>query len=396
MLSKKALAVSPSPTLAIDGKAKEMIRQGLDVIGFGAGEPDFDTPLHIKEAAIKAIHEGHTRYTPASGTIELKEAVCYRIKTDQGLEYSPDQIVISNGAKHSLFNALAALLNPGDEVLIPVPYWVSNPELVKLNDGVPVAVETRRDNCLKATVEDLEKYRTTRTKVLLLNSPTNPTGQVYSAEEMKALADYCCEHNLYVIGDEIYEKLTYDNARHYSIASFNDKIKELTIVINGLSKSYAMTGWRIGYTASTTEIARVMNTIQGQITSGPNSIAQRAAVTALQGSQECVEEMRLAFDQRRRHMCEQVNNIPCLEALVPRGTFYLFIDVSGALGRSYEGQKIENGDDFARHLLESKKVAIVPGSGFGAPNYVRMSFATSMEHIAEGLQRMEAFVNELV
>jgi len=395
MLSKKALGVSPSPTMAIEDKAKTMRSQGIDVIGFGAGEPDFDTPPHIREAAIKAINEGHTRYTPASGTLELKEAICHKLKSDNGLDYNPGQIVVSNGAKHSLFNVLAALLNPGDEVLIPVPYWVSNPELVKLNDGVPVAVETSEKNRLKASVEDLEKHRTAKTKALILNSPCNPSGQVYNEDELKAIADFCIKNNIYVIADEIYEKLIYDDTSHYSIASFNKQIKDLTIVVNGVSKTYAMTGWRIGYTASTTEIAKVMNTIQSQITSGPNSIAQRAAVTALQGSQECVEEMRLAFDKRRKYMCDRINNIPNLEALVPKGTFYLFINLSGALGKSFQGQNIENGDDFARQLLESKKVAIVPGSGFGAPNYVRMAFATSMEHIVEGLERMETFVDEL-
>lgn len=395
MLSKKALGVSPSPTMAIEDKAKTMRSQGIDVIGFGAGEPDFDTPPHIREAAIKAINEGHTRYTPASGTLELKEAICQKLKSGNGLDYNPGQIVVSNGAKHSLFNVLAALLNPGDEVLIPVPYWVSNPELVKLNDGVPVAVETSEKNRLKASVEDLEKHRTAKTKALILNSPCNPSGQVYNEDELKAIADFCIKNNIYVIADEIYEKLIYDDTSHYSIASFNKQIKDLTIGVNGVSKTYAMTGWRIGYTASTTEIAKVMNTIQSQITSGPNSIAQRAAVTALQGSQECVEEMRLAFDKRRKYMCDRINNIPNLEALVPKGTFYLFINLSGALGKSFQGQNIENGDDFARQLLESKKVAIVPGSGFGAPNYVRMAFATSMEHIVEGLERMETFVDEL-
>jgi len=395
MLSKKALGVSPSPTMIIDDKAKDMLRQGINVIGFGGGEPDFDTPVHIREAAIKAINEGHTRYTPASGTLELKKAICYRLKKDQGLDYSPAQIVVSNGAKHSLFNVLGTLLNPGDEVLIPVPYWVSYPELVKLNDGVPVAVETGVENNLKATVQDLEKYRTAKTKALLLNSPTNPTGQVYSEKELQALADFCCEHNIYVIADEVYEKLVYDEARHYSIASFNDKIKDLTIIVNGASKSYAMTGWRIGYTASTVEIAGVMSAIQSQNASNPNSIAQKAVETALLGSQECVEEMRLAFDERRRYMYDRINNLPCLQALKPEGTFYMFVDLSGAVGKSFQGNLIENGDDFARLLLENRNVAVVPGRGFGSPDYARLAFATSINYIVEGLDRLEAFINEL-
>jgi len=395
MLSNKAMGVSPSPTMAIDNKAKEMKSQGSDVIGFGAGEPDFDTPSHIREAAIKAINEGHTRYTPAAGTLELKEAICRKLKRDNGLEYSPAQVVVSNGAKHSLFNALAALLNPGDEVLIPVPYWVSNPELVKLNDGIPVAMETSKESGFKASVEDLEKYRTGRTKALMLNSPCNPSGQVYSKGELKALADYCVEHNIYVIADEIYEKLIYDDTGHHSIAAFNEQIKELTIVVNGASKSYAMTGWRIGYTASSPEIAKIMASVQSHTASNPNSIAQKAAVAALDGSQECVEEMHLAFDERRKYMYDRIKNIPGLNCLEPRGAFYLFVNLEETEGKTFRGEKIGSSDDFARLLLESSQVAIVPGTGFGLSNYARLSFATSMDNIVEGLNRIETFVKEL-
>ncbi len=395
MLSKKALGISPSPTMAIDNKAKEMKSQGIDVIGFGAGEPDFNTPFHIREAAIKAINEGHTRYTPAAGTLELKEAICRKLKADNGLEYGPAQVVVSNGAKHSLFNVLAALLNPGDEVLIPVPYWVSNPELVKLNDGIPVAVGTKRENGFKASAEDLENYRTGRTKALMLNSPCNPTGQVYSEEELRAIANYCIEHNIYVIADEIYEKLIYDDARHYSIAAFNERIKELTIVVNGASKSYAMTGWRIGYTASSPEIAKIMASVQSHTASNPNSIAQKAVHAALEGNQECVEEMRLAFDQRRKYMFDRIKKIPGLDAVEPRGAFYLFISLEETVGKSFRGEKISSSDDFARLLLENRQVAIVPGTGFGHSGYARLSFATSMDNISEGLNRIEAFINEL-
>ncbi len=395
MLSNKAMGVSPSPTMAIDNKAKEMKSQGSDVIGFGAGEPDFDTPSHIREAAIKAINEGHTRYTPAAGTLELKEAICRKLKRDNGLEYSPAQVVVSNGAKHSLFNALAALLNPGDEVLIPVPYWVSNPELVKLNDGIPVAMETSKESGFKASVEDLEIYRTGRTKALMLNSPCNPSGQVYSKVELKALADYCVEHNIYVIADEIYEKLIYDDTGHHSIAAFNEQVKELTIVVNGASKSYAMTGWRIGYTASSPEIAKIMASVQSHTASNPNSIAQKAAVAALDGSQECVEEMHLAFDERRKYMYDRIKNIPGLNCLEPRGAFYLFVNLEETEGKTFRGEKIGSSDDFARLLLESSQVAIVPGTGFGLSNYARLSFATSMDNIVEGLNRIETFVKEL-
>jgi len=395
VLSKKAKAINPSPTMAIENKAKELKSQGIDVIGFGAGEPDFDTPVHIREAAIKAINEGHTRYTPASGTLELKEAVCEKFKVDNGLEYSPAQIVVSNGAKHSLFNALAALLNPGDEVIIPVPYWVSYPELVKLNDGIPVTVETGVNKNFKISVEELEKHHTGKTKALILNSPVNPTGQVYSKEELKVIAEFCSKQDIYVIADEIYEKLTYDGSQHISIATFGEQIKELTIIVNGVSKSYAMTGWRIGYTASTPEIAKVMGALQSHATSNPNSVAQKAALSALQGSQECVREMNLAFDQRRKYMYEQIKAIPSFEALEPKGTFYLFVDIAKIIGKSFQGKAIGSSDDFARLLLDNQKVALVPGTGFGSVNYVRLSFATSMENIVEGLNRIGSFVAEL-
>ncbi len=395
MLSKKAMGLKPSPTMAIDSKAKEMKSQGLDVVGFGAGEPDFDTPVHIREAAIKAINEGHTRYTPASGTLELKEAICEKFKADNGLEYNPQQIVVSNGAKHSLFNALAAVLNPGDEVIIPSPYWVSHPELVKLNDGIPVTVETSVNNCLKISVDDLEKYHTAKTKALILNSPANPTGQVYSEKSLREIADFCSKHNIFIISDEIYEKLVYNGSRHISTASFGEKIKELTVVVNGVSKSYAMTGWRIGYSASSPEIAKVMGAVQSHATSNPNSVAQKAALAALQGNQECTSEMRLAFDKRRKYMYERIKAIPCLDALEPKGAFYLFVDITDTIGKHFQEETIASSDDFARHLLESQKVALVPGTGFGSANFVRLSFATSMENIIEGLNRIEAFVGAL-
>ncbi len=395
MLSKKALAISPSPTMAIDSKAKEMQSQGLDVIGFGAGEPDFDTPSLIRDEAIRAINEGHTRYTPAAGTLELREAICSKLLTDNGLSYKPSQVVVSNGAKHSLNNVLAALLNPGDEVLIPAPYWVSYPEMVRLNDGIPVTVETEPTNNLKATVDDLRKSLSSKSKALILNSPSNPTGQVYSIEELKAIADFCTEKKLFVISDEIYEKLIYSQDKHFSIAAFNEKIKDLTIVVNGVSKSYAMTGWRIGYTASSTEIASVMANIQSHTASNPNSIAQKAAVAALKGPKDSIEEMRRAFDERRCYIFGRISNLPYLNALEPQGAFYIFVSTAATLGKSYRNNKLKSSDDFAALLLENHKVAVVPGTGFGAPGYVRLSFATSMEKIVEGLNRMEAFVNEI-
>ncbi len=395
MLSKKALGINPSPTMAIDSKAKDMKSRGIDVIGFGAGEPDFDTPLHIREAAIKAINEGHTRYTPAAGTPELKEAIADKLKAENGLEYNPTQIVVSNGAKHALSNVFTALLNPGDEVMIPVPYWVTYPELISLNDGTPVPIETSGDKQFKVSPAELDKAYTDKCKALVLNSPCNPTGQIYSKEELKVIADFCCERNIYIISDEIYEHLIYGSCSHTSIASFSEKAKDLTIVVNGVSKSYAMTGWRIGYAASAPDLAKVMAGIQSHTASNPNSIAQKAALAGLRGPQDCVEEMRVAFDERRRYMYDQVKAIPFLYALEPQGTFYMFISVAETIGRSFKGQKMYGSDDFAAHLLESRKVAVVPGTGFGAPDYVRLSFATSMDNIVEGLNRIKAFIGDL-
>ena len=395
MLSKKALEINPSPTMAIDSKAKEMKSRGIDIISFGAGEPDFDTPLHIRDAAVKAINEGETRYTPAAGTLELKEAICDKLKTDNNLDYKPAQIVVSNGAKHSLSNILAALLDPGDEVLIPAPYWVSYPEMTRLNDGIPVPFQTRSKNGYKATLADLEKAYTNKSKVFILNSPSNPTGQIYSEAELKMIADFCCEHNIFIVADEIYEKLIYGNHCHVSIASFHEKVKNLTIVVNGVSKSYAMTGWRIGYTASSPEIAAAMGNIQSHTTSNPNSIAQKAALAALRGPQKCVEDMRLAFEKRLIYMYERIRSMPLLEALEPQGAFYLFAEISGTIGKNFEGNLIDGSDSFAAFLLESQNVAVVPGTGFGAPNHVRLSLATSMDNIAEGLDRIEAFIAEL-
>lgn len=395
VLSKKALSISPSPTMAIDSKAKEMKSQGIDVIGFGAGEPDFDTPVHIREAGIRAIKEGHTRYTPAAGTLELKEAICDKLKRENDLSYSPAQIVISNGAKHSLQNVLAALLNPGDKVMIPTPYWVSYPEMVKLNDGIPVAVATSEENGFKPTLADLERDYDKKSRALIINSPSNPTGQICSEDELRMIADFCCERDLFIIADEIYEKLLYGKTRHISIATFSEKVKELTIMVNGVSKSYAMTGWRIGYTASTKEIAAVMGNIQSHTASNANSIAQKAALAALTGPQECVEEMRLAFDERRKYMVDKIKSIPYLDVLEPEGTFYLFANMTQTVGKSLAGKKIGSSEDFATCLLESRQVALVPGTGFGAPYHVRLSFATSMENIVEGLARIEAFINDL-
>jgi aspartate aminotransferase len=395
ILSAKALAISPSPTLTIDAKAKQLVAEGVDVVGFGAGEPDFDTPGHIKEAAIAAIKAGFTKYTPAQGTPELQKAVCHKLLNDNGLSFSPDQIIISNGAKHSLSNVFAAILNPGDEVLIPSPFWVSYPEIVRLNDGVPVSVPTSAANCFKATVSDLARSLTQKTKALVLNSPGNPTGQVYSRDELQEIAGFAVDHNLLVVSDEIYEPLIYNGQPHVSIASLGEKIKDLTIVVNGVSKTYAMTGWRIGYTASRREIAKVMAGVQSHATSNPNSIAQKAAVAALLGPQDCVAEMRAAFAQRRDYMVAKVRSIPGLTCIEPAGAFYVFMDVSATFGRLCRGQFIKNSDDFAALLLEQAQAAVVPGTGFGAPAYVRLSYALAMEQIEKGLDRLSRFIGEL-
>ncbi|MDW7651736.1 MAG: pyridoxal phosphate-dependent aminotransferase [Bacillota bacterium] len=395
MMSNKALSISPSPTLAIDAKAKQMKSEGIDVIGFGAGEPDFDTPEHIKDAAITAIREGFTKYTPVAGTPDLLKAICAKLQHDNGLTYQPADIVVSNGAKHSLCNAFAAILNPGDEVIIPAPYWVSYSELVKLNDGVPIIVLTREENNFKITPQELSGALSAKTKAILINSPNNPTGQVYSREELEAVAAFAVEHNLYVISDEIYEKLIYGSHEHVSIASFNEKIKDLTIIINGVSKSYSMTGWRIGYTASNTKIAKVMSSIQSHATSNANSIAQKAALAALTGTQDCVAEMNAAFAKRRDYMVEKIASIPGLSCIEPTGAFYVFMNVAGLFGKSYNGQTIETSDSFATLLLGDAKVAVVPGTGFGAPEYVRLSYALSMENIQEGLDRIENFIKTL-
>ncbi len=395
MLSNKALNISPSPTLAISAKAKQMKSEGIDVIGFGAGEPDFDTPEHIKRAAVKAMEEGFTKYTPAAGIPELKQAISNKLRKDNGLDYSPNQIVISNGAKHSLDNVFASILNPGDEVIIPAPYWVSYPEMVKLNDGVPVFIETNSSINFKVTLDQLEKACTPKTKAVILNSASNPTGQVYNLEELQMLAEFAVKQNIFVISDEVYEKIIYDDTEHISIASLSPEIKELSIVVNAVSKTYAMTGWRIGYAAAPQDIATAMGDIQSHLTSNPNSIAQKASLEAITGPQDCVEEMKKAFLERRDFMVRRIKEIPLLDCLTPKGSFYLFVEVKDAFGKSYQEQRINDVDDFARYLLEDFKVALVPGTGFGAPNYVRLSYALSMEQIETGLTRIETFINNL-
>lgn len=391
-LSKKGLGISPSVTLAITAKAKAMKDSGVDVISFGAGEPDFNTPENIQNEGIRAIREGFTRYTPASGILELKEAVCKKLSKDNSLSYEPKNIVISNGAKHSIYNALMAIINPGDEVIIAKPYWVSYPELVRLVDGVPIFVETQEENDFKFNVSDLNNVLTDKTKALILNSPSNPTGSTYSREELEAIAKLAVDNNIFVISDEIYEKLIYDGKEHISIASINDDIKNLTIVINGMSKAYAMTGWRIGYSACHEDIAKVMSNIQSHATSNPSSIAQYASVEGLLGDQSYVEEMKRHFEERRNYMYETINSIKGLTCRKPEGAFYIMVNFSQLLGKTIGSYTINSSIDFANFLLEEGKVAVVPGIAFGDDSYIRLSYATSMENIKEGLKRIKELV----
>lgn len=394
-LSEKYRSVSPSSTLAIDSKYKEMKKSGLDVVGFGAGEPDFDTPRHIKDAAIKAINDGFTKYTPASGTLDLKKAICDKFKRENGLDYTVKNIVVSNGAKHALLNALGAILNPGDEVLFSSPYWVSYKEMVKISDGVPVIIDTREEDNFKFTAEELEAAITDKTKALILNTPSNPTGMVYSESELAAIAEVVKKHDLFVISDEIYEHLIYDMERPRSIATI-DGMKDRTIVVNGVSKTFAMTGWRIGYTAANEEITSLMANVQSHYTSNPNSIAQVAALAALTGPMDSVIEMKKAFNERRLYMVERMNKIPGVSCIKPEGAFYVMMNISALKGKKIDGKTIETSDDFAGAFLEKELVAVVPCSGFGNDNFVRWSYATSMDNIKKGLDRLEKFIGELL
>lgn len=388
-LSLRALTISPSVTLDITAKANEMKSKGIDVISFGAGEPDFNTPENIQNAGINAIKSGNTRYTATSGIPELKKAICDKLRKENGLEYKPSNIIVSNGAKHSIFNSLFAILNPGDEVIIPVPYWVSYPEFIKLSGGTPIPVETREENDFKFDIKDLENALTSKTKAIILNSPSNPTGATYSLEELKIIANWAVKNNIFVISDEIYEKLVYDGYEHISIASLGEDIKRLTILINGMSKAYAMTGWRIGYAAADEEIIKVMTNIQSHTTSNPCSISQYASVEGLLGDQSIIEEMKSQFVVRRNYMVEKINNIKGLSCRKPVGAFYVMVNISQLKGKKVKGKMINTSLDFANLLLEEAKVAVVPGSAFGADDFIRLSYATSMENIKEGLRRIE-------
>ncbi len=393
-LSKKHLNLSPSMTLSIAAKASELKAQGKDVIGFGVGEPDFNTPKHIIDKAIEAMNKGITGYTAASGTPELKKAICNKLKKDNGLEYSPNQIIVSNGAKHSIYNALQAICNPGDEVLVGIPYWVSYPELVKMADAEPVFIEGKEENEFKMTPEGIKEKITPKTKAILLNSPGNPTGTVYTKAELRAIAELMAEHNIVIISDEIYEKLIYGNEEHVSVASFNEKIKDLTIVVNGLSKGYAMTGWRIGYTASNKEIAKVMGNIQSHATSNPNTMAQYASVEALEGDQSSIEEMKVEFNKRRRFMVKRINDIKGVSCIEPQGAFYVMMNIKELKGKTIAGKVVKDSIEIAEVILEKAQVALVPGIAFGSDDYLRLSYANSLENIESGLNRIDDFLSK--
>ena len=393
-LSRIASAIQPSATMAIDSLFKQMKAEGVDVIGFGAGEPDFNTPDEIKAAGAAAIEQNFTRYTPAAGTVELRQAVCDRMKADCGLIYKPSQIVAASGAKHAVYLALRALINPGDEVILPAPYWVSYIELIQMMGGVPVVVTATEEEHFKLTAEKLAAAITPKTKALILNNPSNPTGMMYGREELQAIAGLCVKNEIYVVDDEIYYGLVYDGREFVSLASLGEEIQDLTVLVNGVSKSYAMTGWRIGYACANDRIAKIMANYVSHSTGSPCAISQKASVEALTGSQAKIETMRQAFEERRNAMVEGMNAIPGVSCLKPEGAFYVMMNLKDILGRTLHGVKIESAEDFAALFLKKGLVAVVPGTSFGAPGFVRWSYACSMDNIKEGLARLSKFLTE--
>ena len=393
-VSKIAEAVRASTTLAVDSLAKQMKADGLDVVGFGTGEPDFNTPDNINMAGIRAICDGKTKYTPAAGIIPLRKAIAQRLKEDCGVDYDYTQIVVASGAKHSVYIALAAITNPGDEIIIPAPFWVSYYEMVRMVGGTPVIVEAGEEQNFKITAEQLEAAITDKTKCLMLNNPSNPTGMIYSKDELSAIGEVCVKHDLYILADEIYYQLIYDGIEFTSIASLGEDVKERTLLINGVSKSYAMTGWRVGYCAANKTLAKIMSNGLSQSTGAPSTISQWASVEALTGPQEGIEAMRLAFLERRDYIVKRINSIPGVSCIVPNGAFYVMMNIEKLVGKTLGGKLIENDDDFAVALLEKALVAVVHCSGFGMKNFVRWSYAASMENIEKGLDRLEKFVTE--
>ena len=385
-ISERAAQLTPSLTLSIDSKAKAMKAEGIDVCGFGAGEPDFDTPEHIKAAAIEALQAGFTKYTPSAGIPELRAAIAEKLAADNGLTYRAGQVVVSNGAKHSCYNAILATCQPGDEVIIPAPYWVSYPDMVRLVGAEPVIVPTMERHNWKMRAEDFENAMTPRTKMLIMNTPCNPTGSVYTREELEAIVEVASGEDIYILSDEIYEKLVYDDAKHVSIASLSKEAYDLTITVNGFSKSYAMTGWRLGYLAAPEAVAKAVDSIQSHTTANPSSFSQRGALAALKGDQQAVSDMREEFDMRRNYMIDRLSKIPNVTAVKPQGAFYVLLNIS-QLGLTSQ--------NFADRLLSKANVAVVPGAAFGDDRTIRLSYATSIDIIKKGLDRLQDFCRTL-
>jgi len=385
-ISARAAQLTPSLTLSIDSKAKAMKAEGIDVCGFGAGEPDFDTPEHIKAAAIEALQAGFTKYTPSSGIPELRQAIAEKFAADNEMNYRAGQIVVTNGAKHACYNAILATCQPGDEVIIPSPYWVSYPDMVRLAGADPVIVPTMERNAWKMRAEDFENAMTPRTKMLILNSPCNPSGSVYTREEMQAIVDVAAEEDIYILSDEIYEKLIYDDVKHVSIGSLSKEAYDLTITVNGFSKSYAMTGWRLGYLGAPEAVAKAVDSIQSHSTSHPTSFVQRAGLVALKGDQQPIADMREEFDMRRNYMFDRITKIPNVTAVKPQGAFYILVNIS-QLGLTSQ--------NFADRLLSKANVAVIPGAAFGDDRTIRLSYATSIDIIKKGLDRFQDFCRTL-
>jgi len=391
-ISKIALSTQASTTLIVDALYKQMVANGDDVIGFGAGEPDFDTPGNIKEAAHEAIRNGKTRYTHSAGIPELRKAVAGRLLTDCGITYAPEQIIVASGAKHSIYITLRTLINSGDEVILPAPYWVTYAEAIKMTGGTPVIVSASEQDDFKITKKQLEAAVSDKTKLFILNNPSNPTGMLYSENELRELTEVCVKHDLYIMSDEVYYNLVYDGKKFTSVAKLGEDIKERTIIINGVSKTYAMTGWRIGYSASNTHLAGIMSNYLSHSTSAPSTISQYAAVEAFNGSQESVAAMRCEFEKRRNYIVERINTIDGLSCRKPEGAFYVMLNIKQQIGRTLGGRHIGNSDDFSLAFLESQKVAAVSCTGFGCDNFIRMTYAASMDSIREGMDRLERFV----
>ncbi|MCH7949307.1 MAG: pyridoxal phosphate-dependent aminotransferase [Candidatus Dadabacteria bacterium] len=394
-LSVRAQRLQPSATLTITAKAKALKSQGVDVIGFGAGEPDFDSPDHVKEGGIRAINEGMTKYTGVGGIDELKDAIIHRLKEDHNLEYERSEIIVSVGAKHTLYNVTQVLFESGDEVIIPAPYWVSYPEQIKLAEATPVILDTKESEGFKINPQDLKNHINSNTRALILNYPSNPTGATYNEQELRAIVDVAMDAGLIIISDEIYEKIIYNGFKHVPVASLGEDIKKSTILVNGVSKTYSMTGWRIGYAAGDKEVISAMSKLQGQSTSNPTSISQWAAVAAFTGPHQIIEDRTKEFEQRKNYIVQKLNDIPEISCFSPQGAFYVFPNISGYFGKAFNGKVIKDSLDFTEFILEEAKVAVVPGVAFGSDDHVRISYATSMDDIIKGMERITEAVKKL-